>query len=137
MPVIHFNLLTDLLAEYLDIPDRCRPIIRVALQQQVEAVNSAYGGSKRYTINVFVRAIHEGQILSYVAYTQTLAIDVLTDKAKMRSDYDLSLRQAKATKEEIAASLRDAGYVVRSGVLDMGNVDPMPGERWQLSQPVA
>ncbi|MCE7982519.1 MAG: hypothetical protein DYG89_15110 [Caldilinea sp. CFX5] len=137
VPVIHFETLADLLTEYLDTPESWRPIIRVAMQQRAETRNGAYGGSKSYTINVFVRAVHEGQILSYVAYDQKLAIDALSDKEKVRTDYDLYWRQAKAVKEEIIAYLNHEGYEVRSGILDMGSTQPVPGERWQLAQLVA
>lgn len=136
-PVVHFDTLADLLAEYSDTALEPAPVIRVALQQRIETLSNAYGGTKRYVINVFVRAVHEGQILSHVAYDETLTIDVLCDKAKVRADYDLAWRQAKATKDEIIEHLRYEGYDVRSGVLDMGTVQPIAGARWQLSQLIA
>lgn len=137
MPVIHFSTLVDFLAEYADAqPDPAAPIIRVSIQQRVKSHNGV-GGSKTYTFNVFVQAIHEGQILSYVAYEQHLDIDVLSDKAKVRSDYDLYWRQVNAIKSEIGSHLRYEGYAVRNGIIDMGTVQPIPGERWPLAQPVA
>lgn len=133
-PVIYFDTLADLLSEYSDTALEPAPVIRVALQQRIETLSNAYGGTKRYVINVFVRAVHEGQILSHVAYDETLTIDVLCDKAKLRADYELAWRQAKATKESIADHLRYEGYDVRAGVIDMGTVQPIGGERWTLPQ---
>lgn len=131
-PVIHFEKLSDLLSEFGGLEPVNGQIVRIAIQQRSETRNTAWGNEKVITLQCFVRALHNGAILSYVPFEETITIDAFCDKEERRRQYEVTWEQLKLTREQITDMVIDSGHTPRPGVLDLGAVQPVAGQRWKL-----
>lgn len=131
-PVIHFEKLSDLLGEFEGVYPTPNQTIRVSIQQRTETHNNSMGGQKIITLQCFVRSLHNGTILSYMPYEEIIKIDAFTDKDKAHQQYEDALEQLHLTKEQITEIIIDEGHTPRPGVLDLGGVQPVAGQRWQI-----
>jgi hypothetical protein len=133
-PVVHFNSLADLVAELAPRHGAgiCPPV-RVTVTQRT----AQRGTMPVYTVTVAadVRVFCAGIILSYRAWSETFEMfrgD--TERAKLR---DNAWTEAIVVADDIRDVLVQLGHVVRPGVLDMGDVDPVAGEPWVVGTPFA
>lgn len=135
LPVIHFECLADLLDEFAD--GWPKQTVRVAVQQRTETRTTTYGEEKHITLNVFVRAIHNGSILSYVPFDKTIRITPFTDDNETRQQYKAAWAQVQEIRKQLTQIILDHGHTPRPGILDMGAVLPVPGHRWKLADETA
>lgn len=132
LPVIHFSTLEELLDEFRFFGSR-KQIVRVAAQQRSETKP----GSVPYTlitVQVYARAIHQGAILSYVAMSEEIRIGPMFDRAEGKAKYDATWLDADLACASLRAEIRSAGHEAMPGVIDLGGVQPMVGQKWAASE---
>lgn len=132
IPVIHFEKLIDLLSEFDGVHPVQAQTIRVAIQQRTETRTNALGGEKIITLQCFVRAMFNGAILSYVPFEEIIKIDAYCGKEERRKQYEAAWEQLTLTRDQIWDVIIDSGHIPRPGVLDLGDVLPVAGQRWQM-----
>lgn len=133
LPVIHFSTLEELLDEFRFLGDR-RQIVRVATQQRSEIKS----GSMPYTlitIQVYARAIHHGTILSYVASSEEIRVGPMFDRVEGKAKYDAAWLHADLVCAALRAEIRAAGHEAMPGIIDLGGVQPMAGQKWMVNEP--
>lgn len=134
IPVIHFTTLADLLAEL----DLCRHVVRVAASQRTESREGAIP-SRLYSIVVDVRALSHGAILSYRAMQEEIQVDFASNRKAIVQQYAKAWDDAIKVRTAICAVIANAGHdarpgIIDLGIIDLGNVQPITGEQWPLSE---
>lgn len=130
LPVIHFGTLEELLGEF--VGDK-RQVVRVSQQQHTETKSGQYGlVTTTITVQVFCRAIHNGAILSYVAMSEKIERDFMSDKEETRAKYDEAWKLLEEIKVGVWRAIEEAGLTPRPGIIDLNGVAPVVGDRWTL-----
>lgn len=130
IPVIHFTTLADLLAE---LTTEFRHVIRVAISQRTESRNGNFPTTV-VNIAVDVRTLHYDTILSYRAMQEEIRRDLTSDRAEINRRYNQAWNDANIVRTAVCAAIYDAGHDARPGIIDLGNVQPITGEQWPLSE---
>lgn len=130
LPVIHFSTLSELLDEF---NGERREIVRVSHHQRTETKPGRGVPYTVVTIQVHVRAIHQGAILSYVAFSKEIR-DTLFEQHEARDKYEAFCDAAQKVKWALCAEIVAAGHEPRPGIIDLGGVQPVVGEQWPLSE---
>ena len=130
IPVIHFANLTDLLAEF---SGDGRQTVRTATIQRSENKGGQFPHTL-ITISVDVRALHRGAILSYLAMQEEVRYDLVSNRAVTDQKYKQVWDDAVKTLVAICATIHDAGHDARPGIIDLGDVQPVLGQQWPLSE---
>lgn len=131
LPVIHFSTLSELLDEF---NGERREIVRVSHHQRTETKPGRPAPYTVLTIQVNVRALYQGAILSYVAFSQEIRDGILYNRDEARAKYEAAWDAAQKVKWAICAEIRAAGHEPRPGIIDLGGVQPVVGEQWPLSE---
>jgi hypothetical protein len=133
LSVIHFMNLHDLLYEFNG--NGHQQIVRVAQQQRTETRASKEGlPLKTITLQVFVRSIYQGVILSYTALQEEIDASFFADQQKAKLQYDKAWDNMQRVRREICVAIREAGHEPRPGVIDLFDAKPIAGEPWPLSE---
>lgn len=130
IPVIHFTRLSDLLDE---LATEFRHVVRVATSQRRETKGGQFP-STLLTIAVDVRALHDNTILSYRAMQEEIRHDITSDRAEVNHKYNQAWDDAGKVRTAIYTAIFDAGHTARPGIIDLGDVQPVLGEQWPLSE---
>lgn len=129
LPVIHFSTLSELLDEF---NGERREIVRVSHHQRSETKSGHGVPYTLITIQVYVRALYQGAILSYVAMSTEIRGGPMFDHGK--AEYDAAWEDAQKVRTALVATIRAAGHEPRPGIIDLGGVQPVVGEQWPLSE---
>lgn len=130
-PVIHFTNLTDLLAELEGYGPQA---VRVTTLQRSESKNGQFPYTL-ITISVDVRAFaYNGAILSYRPMQEEIRCDITTDRDQINKKYDQAWQDAQAVRLSIYGAIREAGHNPRPGIIDLGEAQPILGEKWLLGE---
>lgn len=129
-PVIHFSTLKDLLDEF----GYASATVRVSTGQRTETKAGAHFPRKIMTIAVYVRGLSNGCILSYMPFSESIEISVMTqhESPSPQQRYEAAWREAELVATDLRAAIARAGHEPRPGTLDLGGVEPVMGEKWTV-----
>lgn len=127
-PIIHFTKMSDLLDE---INPHGRHIVRISASQKRITHNGTIPRTE-VTVRVLVQALHEGAILVYVPLLERITYSPSYHEADSQRRYNAAWRLAESAKVGIEKIVSDAGHQPRPGIIDLGNVEPVLGRKWQM-----
>jgi hypothetical protein len=122
MPIIHFVALEDLLDE---LP--AGHVVRVVALESTESTSSQYG-IRLTGYGVHARAAVDGDVLVwYGRNAQLQLIGSIYPGHGQEKEHTAAWARAEARAEAVSRYIAARGFAVRPGIIDLGDVRPIPG----------
>lgn len=125
--VVHFNSLADFLLE-LGPVDAHAPVVRVTVTQRT--VQRPSMPITTVTVATDVRAVTYNGISNYRPFEKTLQLMSHDPEGAQRLNQ--AWNDAEAVASRVRVHLADLGYTIRAGVVDLGDIVPVPGDPWPV-----
>lgn len=126
--VIHFNSLADFLLELGPADNQHDPIVRVTVTQRT--VQKSTLPIATVTVATDVRAVTFSGISNYRPYEESMELMHHDPEGAQR--INRAWHAADAVASQVRIHLAEMGYTIRAGVVDLGDVLPVPGDPWVL-----
>lgn len=136
MPVIHFLEFEDFLDEIetLRLQESYVPVrVQSHVTRRMRSMGQHHVPLVELCAQVTVGAIQGGQILSYCPYAQPISY-VMEMTPQERREWEEKGAAGERLAEQIWALLEERGYVVRRGLIDMGDVQVVHGNPVKLGE---